>query len=134
MRRRNDMKDKEKIKIAVADFTREMETKLLNKLEQGFHGWDDDKEFPDSVLENKLRDHTRRLIECGENEEIDIANFCMMLRWRRIHRKLSEERKDGLTDRKRLPFKAELLPAEASQSQSEASPSRKSSEGKSKEN
>lgn len=44
-------------------------------------------------------------------------------------KKLSEERKDGITDGKRLSFTAGTPPAEASQSQSAASPTRKSSEG-----
>ena len=74
----------EKLKIidAIRKFSIAMKAKMLRKMDEGYHGWDDSKTFPDYVIRNKMASHYQRLID-GNPEEVDIANFLMLLWFRR---------------------------------------------------
>jgi hypothetical protein len=74
--------EKTRLELSVGIFANMMRDKLIKKMEEGYHGWDDRKNFPDEILKTKLRDHVNELMN-GKEEEIDIANFCMMLWIRR---------------------------------------------------
>jgi hypothetical protein len=68
--------DIQKLHDAVDAFAVAMKARLAEKAAQGFEGWDD----PDlaETIEENLFDHVRRLLK-GHRQEIDIANFAMML-------------------------------------------------------
>lgn len=76
-------KEAEKIKQAIREFSERMGKKMLKKMAGGYHGWDDRKTISDDVILNMLQEHTDDLIVEGNPEEIDIANLCMIIWWRR---------------------------------------------------
>ena len=68
--------DKIKLAKAVDDFAQKMKEKLFSKVDQGYYGW--------HIKSNKtnitggLDRHVKKQWSNG-NQEIDIANFAMML-------------------------------------------------------
>jgi hypothetical protein len=76
-------KEELKIKQTIKKFADEMKKKMLEKFKEGYHGWDDRERFPDLLILGKLHEHVERLVHYRLSEEIDIANFCMMLWYRK---------------------------------------------------
>ena len=59
----------------IDDFAKEMKAKLDLKHRNGWSGWDD---MAESDIQYLMAEHVTRCL-LGENEEIDIANFCAFL-------------------------------------------------------
>jgi len=62
---------------AVDIFAEKMKKRLLEKLDEGFYGWDD-VHYKDDIVK-KLIHKTARLCNRDVNQGIDIANFAMMI-------------------------------------------------------
>lgn len=63
-------------------FEGEMIRKLVKKADAGFRGWNNNKIITREELIEKLKKHVSNL-DKTEKEEVDIANFAMMLWYRR---------------------------------------------------
>ena len=68
-----------KIHSAVMRFRRAMEEKLLEKMWQGYYGWDDPAS--NDVIRRKLADHAARLCAGDDKQAVDVANLAMMLHY-----------------------------------------------------
>lgn len=58
-------------------FSRAMFGKLRQKFFEGYHGWNDEKEFPTYILKEKLLQHIKKGFD--EDNCVDIANLAMMI-------------------------------------------------------
>lgn len=72
-----------KIKLSVAAFSGEMEARMIQKLQEGWRGWDD--------RANAQEIYTCLCVHSGAiplaiGQETDVANFAMFLWWQRIGR------------------------------------------------
>ena len=66
--------DIEKIYKVIDQFAAAMKEKMEEKYWEGYAGWDDIKGV-EKVITDRLIEHARR----GKGQEVDIANFAMML-------------------------------------------------------
>jgi hypothetical protein len=78
----------EKIEKLVKDISGLMKLKLIDKMREGYYGWDNLEEFPTSILEDKLKAHIEKGFDL--KNMIDIANFAAMI-WYRRERELIEK-------------------------------------------
>ena len=74
----------QKIRAGVDRFAEEMEQRLIEKLRQGWRGWDD----PANAAEiyNAMLSHSAG-VPMAVEQEVDIANFAMFLWYHRTQRK-----------------------------------------------
>ena len=61
----------------VDEFSKEMKTKLVKKLWDGYYGWDEPR-FKQTII-HKLSDHTLKLYQGDNNQTGDIANLAAFL-------------------------------------------------------
>ncbi|MEA3421671.1 MAG: hypothetical protein U9Q97_08365 [Acidobacteriota bacterium] len=81
------MTEQEKIEKAVDEFATAMKEKLFEKANEGFTGWDT---MYIRQLKTMLGEHVIAQLVYGD-EEIDIANYCMFLRYRKMENKAENE-------------------------------------------
>lgn len=78
---------KQKLTVALEEFTEEMRKRLGEKQREGFEGWDD-ADFDSWDIPRRLHDKTLEVLLAGRKsyskDLVDIANFAMFL-----HRKLN---------------------------------------------
>ncbi len=65
------MTDRKKLRAAVEAFSTEMEKKLLDKLDDGFFGWD--------MEENDFNFRCNLMIHLEKKDYVDVGNFAMFL-------------------------------------------------------
>ena len=75
----NEAEEKEKLELAVDWFAHQMKERLVEKMKEGFTGWDD----PGLDLSEPMSPHLDAAAAGGENE-VDLANFLMFKAWRRL--------------------------------------------------
>lgn len=71
------MNEQQRLENAVDEFAAKMKDKLLKKKRQGWRGWRDPAYR--EIIENKLRDHTVRLLSGDTAQAVDVANLAMFL-------------------------------------------------------
>lgn len=72
-----------KIKVAIAAFSTEMENRMVQKLQEGWRGWDDPANAKE--IYNCLLAHGSA-VPLAFAQEPDMGNFAMFLWWIRIGR------------------------------------------------
>ena len=74
--------EQERLMLAYEQFASRMKLKLLEKLAEGWSGWDNVNAFADSTLEARLKGAVRL------KKWVNVANFAMFMwdrEWRRDH-------------------------------------------------
>ena len=81
------MDDIEKINRTIDQFAEVMKEKMKEKYYEGYEGWDDIAGLEDHIT-HRLIEHAKR----GKGQEVDMANFAMML-WNSSRNSTSTERR-----------------------------------------
>lgn len=81
------MEEIEAINRAIDQFAEAMKVKMKEKYYEGYEGWDDIAGV-EGIITQKLLDHVMR----GKGQEVDVANFAMML-WHASRNSTSTERR-----------------------------------------
>lgn len=80
-----------RVHAAVDEFASDMKTRLTQKVEAGYTGWDGD--YPASALRREIvADAMAAWDTATDDKAVDIANRCMMLWRRRPNTEVSIER------------------------------------------
>ena len=71
------MTERDRLAWTVMQFAERMIAKLQAKYDEGYQGWSDSAMR--SVIEQKLREHTEKLIAGDTSQAVDVANLAMFI-------------------------------------------------------
>jgi hypothetical protein len=78
--------DKQRLAAAIDEFASEMKARAFQKVDEGYHGWDDPRDWGSIGPETRLEVEVAQLRQTGDPDRhdrkcVDAANFAMFARF-----------------------------------------------------